>query len=471
LARDAPAAARVVEWIDANRLLPNAFIQGAFYSHASLKQMPAYLGGEISESGWWYYFPLAIVVKTPLALLVLVGVGLFGFVRRGRELGVGNQLFVLIPIVAYLGTAMASGVNIGLRHVLPIYPFLLLIAAAGARELLRLPRRMAVAALALVAIVWTGEFARAYPHPLTFFNQLVGGPPNGYRYLADSNLGWGQGLKGLKSWMARNGVAHVNLAYFGQADPAYYGIDCTYLPGGPSFALDKTSRPRLPGYVAISSTTLSGVYAPPPWRLFYRPFQDLKPAAVIGNSIRVYWVERWPDATGRAAGSAPAGAHRALADALLYGLQWPSQAAVHYREYLRVRAGDTDALVSHGIALIAADEVGEGVASLHRAVESNGDHGLARLMLGKALFGGRDVASAAAHAERAAELLPGDADAHHLLGRVRAARGDFAGAARAFERVVQIQPDHAEAHEYLRRVRNRAGPADRDLARAGYERR
>jgi tetratricopeptide (TPR) repeat protein len=469
LARQAPALASLVGWIDANRLLPNAFTQGLFYTQTSVQQMPAYLAGSYSTEGWWYYFPAAFLVKTPLVLLVLMIAGVIACVRRRATLGAGNLAFLWVPIVVYLTVAMTSGINIGLRHVLPIFPFAILIAAAGALELLRRTRQYAPAAIAALAIAATAELATAYPHPLTFFNQTVGGPSNGYKYLADSNLGWGQGLKPLGDWMSRNAVDHVNLAYFGQADPAYYGINVTHLPGAPTFAADATARPTLPGYVAISATTLTGVYAPPWWRLFYKPFQELEPVAVLGNSLRVYWVERWPEALGPRAGD-DIEAHRSLADALLLGYAWPTRAALHYREYLQHHPDDADALVNYGIALVGADRVEEGLAALRRAVAANGNHGAARLTLGKALFGSRDLAGAAEHAERAVALLPDDADAHHLLGRVRAVQGRLDDAAREFERVLQLQPQHAEAREYLRRIaetmRSRVRPA---VARAAIE--
>jgi 4-amino-4-deoxy-L-arabinose transferase-like glycosyltransferase len=423
LTGQSPALARVVQWIDSHRLLPNAFTQGAFYTQASVTQMPAFLAGEVREGGWWYYFPAAIALKTPLAMLLLLAIGLLTCVRRRAVLGGRNLLFVLVPAGLYLAAAMQSGVNIGLRHVLPIFPFLILIVAVGVAEILRLRRPVVIAALSLAGLAWTAEFARAYPHPLTFFNALAGGPEQGYRYLSDSNLGWGQALKGLKTWMDRNDVSHVNLAYFGQADPAYYDIDCTFLPGSPTFAIDATRRPRLPGYVAISSTTLNGVYSPPWWRLFYEPFQHLEPVAVVGNAIRVYWVDEWPEPPAQSADAAPLDARRSLADALLFGLQWPTQAVRHYDAYLRARPHDTDALVNRGIALVAADRIAEGVRELERAARSDAGHGRAQLMLGKALFGMRDLARARTYAERAVVLLPNDAEAQHLLARIRATGG------------------------------------------------
>jgi tetratricopeptide (TPR) repeat protein len=268
---------------------------------------------------------------------------------------------------------MSSPLNIGLRHILPIFPFLLLIVAAAGRELIASRRRMARVALGAAALFWLVEFGSVYPNTLTFFNQFVGGPRNGFKYLADSNLGWGQGLKSLKRWMNRNGVSHINLAYFGQADPAYHGITCTHLPGAPRFAEQLVAKPRLPGYVAISSTVLSGVYLQPRWRVFYKPFRDLPPVAVVGNSIRVYWVTEWPKAglAGQPSIAEPSDidAHLSLADALLVAMQWYDQAVFHYREYLTYRPGNAGVMTRYAIALSESGSIDEGIQMFRRAVE------------------------------------------------------------------------------------------------------
>jgi tetratricopeptide (TPR) repeat protein len=343
-----------------------------------------------------------------------------------------------VPVVVYVAAAMASGINIGLRHILPVYPFALLVAAAGVKGLLAIKGRWAAVALTIVLVAGVGELARAYPYPLAFFNQLVGGPSNGFRYLADSNLGWGTDLRRLKQWMDRRGVAHINLAYFGQADPDYSG------------------------YVAVSPTILQGVYAPPEWQLFYRPFIALEPAAVIGHSMRVYWVEQWPDAPiardeeadsrWNGAPDIPIEAHRTLADALLLGMRWPEPAVPRYRDYTRHRPGDADALMHFGIALVAAGRVDEAMPVLHDAVEAGPRHGPARLTLAKALFGSRDLAGATTHAEQAARLLPGDADAQDFLGRVLAAQGRFDAARQQFHQALKIDPTHAAAREHAARL-------------------
>jgi hypothetical protein len=444
--------AAVLQWFDTHHLLPNGYTQGFLYSYTSTQRLPAFLYGSYSNEGWWYYFPMAFVLKTPTVLILLVVAGLVIACWQRPDIQRQVVVFILLPVMVFFGIAMWTGINIGLRHILPVYPFLILLAALGARELKRISRVPRTAVIAAAAMLWASEYATAYPYALTFFNFPAGGPEGGYRHLADSNLGWGQGLKPLKSWMDQNRVTHVNLAYFGQADPMYYGIDCTHLPGAPSFATQSIARPRLPGYVAISATTLTGVYAPAPWRLFYTAFRDLPPVAVIGNSIRVYWIERWPEIVGHHGSDVSLDAERSLGDALLFGFEWPEHALLHYQRYLAGRPGDANVLVNYGRALVATNRVVDGVAALRRAVDADGNHGLARVTLGKVLLANRDLRGAAEHAERAAALMPHSADAHLLIGRVHAIQGRVEDAARDFARVLEIDPKQADAREYLQRL-------------------
>jgi hypothetical protein len=208
--------------------------------------------------------------------------------RRGRFLR--EDLFALLPIVGFLVPAMTAKLNIGLRHILPIYPFVLLVAGKTVAELWGEKKRSFHLVLAGLCAFAAVEFASVCPHYLAFFNRFVGGPRNGNEYLVDSSLDWGQDLKGLKRWMDENQIEHINLSYFGTADPTYYKIDCTHLLGAPFYAQAKL--PELPGYVAVSATNLRGVYFDDRWRDYYQPLLEMKPAAVIGYSIYVYRVER-----------------------------------------------------------------------------------------------------------------------------------------------------------------------------------
>ena len=218
--RAVPTIAALVGWVDTYQLLPNAFSEGFLHGQGLVQGRPSFLAGSYSNFGWWYYFPIAFLIKTPLALLALFFVGLVSSVRRGRILSLDGEAFLVVPIVLFLGVAMTSTLNIGLRHILPIYPFVIVLAVVAARALADGKAKHGPAICAVLLAAGVLEFASVYPNNLAFFNRAVGGPSNGFRYLADSNIDWGQDLKPLKGWMDRNQVAHINLAYFGVADPA-----------------------------------------------------------------------------------------------------------------------------------------------------------------------------------------------------------------------------------------------------------
>jgi tetratricopeptide (TPR) repeat protein len=360
--------------------------------------------------------------------------------------------FVAIPIAVYLGFAMESRINIGLRHILPVYPFVLMAAAAAAKQLLVWRPLVGRSVLAVSVAVWLAGFAAVYPHTLTFFNVFAGGPGGGLAYLSDSNLDWGQDLKPLKSWMEQKKLAHINLAYFGTASPDYYGIRCTHLPGAPFFAEASIAKPVLPGYVAISSTILSGVYLTPDWRLFYRGFLSKQPVATIGNSIRVYWVESWPDAGAGVVLDEASKTHAALADRLLFNLRWPDLAAVHYQRSLDLLPADTVTRSRLGLALFESGETVRAIDTLHLAVRANPADGEVRSLLASALLRDRQVAEAEEHAREAVTLRADDPVAHDVLGVVLAVTGRTEPAKLSFKRALELAPDFEDARFHLERL-------------------
>ncbi|HUJ11006.1 MAG TPA: glycosyltransferase family 39 protein [Verrucomicrobiae bacterium] len=291
-----PRLTGLMQWIDTHHLLPNACARGLASIAVNAEQRPAYLLGETSNRGWWYYFPLAFIIKTPIALLVMASIGLILSFAHWKQKW-PDIIFIVAPPAVYFVTAMAGHLNIGLRHILPVYPFALLLAGWTISALL--PgisvgtrtswRSVALAGLCCMQLV---EFAAVYPHCLAFFNFSIGGPRHGAEYLVDSNLDWGQDLKSLKQWMTEHQVHHINLCYFGVAAPSYYGIDYTPLPGSPYYDPKTVAKPELPGYVAVSATNLRGAYLSEFIKSLYAPLQNRKPAAVLGYSIYVYWVER-----------------------------------------------------------------------------------------------------------------------------------------------------------------------------------
>ncbi|MFQ5806555.1 MAG: glycosyltransferase family 39 protein [Phycisphaerae bacterium] len=186
-------------------LLPILFVEalqrkllhaGGTVSHLQV----AYLMGQHSSDGWWYYFPFAILVKTPLPTLALLGLGIVR--KQTRE----SLLFVLLPVVVFLGVAMAASLNIGLRHVLTIYPFLFMLAGKGAESLWR--RSWRGGALIVLGAGYLGQAAMIAPHHLSYFNLLAGGPRNGHKLLIGSNYDAGQNDHFLRRYIEERGIAY-----------------------------------------------------------------------------------------------------------------------------------------------------------------------------------------------------------------------------------------------------------------------
>jgi hypothetical protein len=454
LAQTVPTVARMTGWMDRHHLLPNMFTEGFLvFAQSMTPQTDMFLAGDYSRSGWWYYFPVAFLIKTPLGFLVLLAVGIAACLWRRRELGRLDEAFLFVPIAVYLATAINNPFQVGIRHLLPIYPFLLVITAVGVRSLVQTVLGRLI--LAAPVAIWVLTLANVYPHTLTFFNRLVGGPRHGSEYLADSNVDWGQGLKALKSWMIRRDVPRVELAYFGSADPRYYGIDYAGLPAAtPGFQLpdapEHWSRPTLPGYVAISATVLTGVYLDPQWRLFYSGLRHRTPTDVIGNSIFVYWLDRWPDADYGAYPDLESGnADRLLGNELLK-VGWFRRAIVHYQRALTHQPGQPAVLQSLGAALLANGDAAAAIPPLERAVALNPESGLAQLLLATALFDVRaHPDQVIAHARPAVTLMPANMDALLLLARALGVRGDLAEGSALITRALGLDPQNVEAAELM----------------------
>ena len=248
---------------------------------------PAFFLGQISYQGWWSYFVFAFLVKTPIGTLLLISAA-FLLCRFGKPLGRREGLFLLLPVVVFFLAMTQSKVNIGLRHVLPVYPLLFVLAARLAT--LEPHRRwfkylLIGAPLALTAI----SSLRIVPHQIAYFNEIVGGPDKGYRYLSDSNLDWGQDLKGVKAYMEKEKLPIIYLSYFGTAPPSYYNIRYQYVPGSwplrwppPSDRVPDTARKIL----AISVRNLQD--ASIPHIPLFGWLRLRQPIAKIGYSIFVY---------------------------------------------------------------------------------------------------------------------------------------------------------------------------------------
>jgi hypothetical protein len=252
-----------------------------------------YFLGEYSKDGWLLYFPVAFLVKTPIGSIVLIAASLLLF-RAGKRLALRDGLFLLVPVFVFLAVVIRGRINIGVRYLIPIYPFLFLLASRLAT--VTLTRRWLVPVLLGIALLGNAvSVLRIAPHDLAYFNELAGGPENGRHLLADSNLDWGQDLKGLKEYIDRENIPIIYLSYYGTALPEGYGIRYQEIPGGSP--VDWTERHKDsvpedgPQYLAVSVTNLQGVYWDPDEHGKRAPFEEFdsrKPDAIIGHSIYVY---------------------------------------------------------------------------------------------------------------------------------------------------------------------------------------
>lgn len=283
---------QTLEWMGQNWRLPaHPFLIGINQvANFSKDGHAQYLLGQYSRYGWWYYFPVTFVVKTPSAVLLLLaacaGLGAWWLARRGKtdpKVSPAAWATLILPVVVYFGLSMLSTIDLGVRYLLPIYPFLfILIAAVLFHPRLdahgKARRVIVVVAIALQLF----ESVPIYPHYLAFFNTFAGGPDNGPRYLLDSNIDWGQDLKELKRYLeARGWKRPVCFSYFGTADFVYYGLRIAYLPE----TKDLARRQAVDCIAAISVTQLYEVYTP---RGVYAWLRELKPVAKVGYSIYLY---------------------------------------------------------------------------------------------------------------------------------------------------------------------------------------
>ena len=278
--------------------LPEAFAYGVALTRFNSRARPGFLRGQHELFGFPSFFLWVFLFKTPLGALTLMGIGIPLFLRSQRTEGF---CFVLLPALVFFWIALTSGLNLGQRHILPIYPFLFVAAGAlGPRwERLRGRQRTAAGAVALL-LASCGAFLVFAPplkpvvvvaHHLSFMNELGGGPLRGYENLADSNFDWGQDLKALARWLEEHGVRKpINLCYFGTGDPRYYGIRHRNLFAGYVFEADR-GFDALPGLLALSASNLEGVIYVAQTRAQWAEFLTSRHAELVGRagySILIY---------------------------------------------------------------------------------------------------------------------------------------------------------------------------------------
>ncbi len=265
-------AGNMVRYARDHRLLPESYLRGLANYVYFTSGRSAFMDGKWTESAWATFFPYTALVKTPLSLFVLWGCAAAGW--RWRRTA---PWWVLLGV--YWAAAITSEINIGHRHLMPVYPpmFILIGAAMRGRRGVRV-----VVGLALVMLI--AESLWIWPHYLSYFNVIAGGPTQAHKRLVDSSLDWGQDLPALSEHLQRHPPQPdeaVYFAYFGTADPQAHGIDAEPLRGYYTFHPRSDPPRRLrPGIYCVSATMLQSVYQRyrGPW---CKPYEQLYQAAFL----------------------------------------------------------------------------------------------------------------------------------------------------------------------------------------------
>ncbi len=289
--------------IDLLRPLAQYLLGLAMVFHRGVSGNTTYFLGEVSTSGWKTYFPIVYLLKETIVFHALSAMALIlalfsaikavskGFFPGLKTLVVSRfrEIAMLIFIAFYWFISISGNLNIGVRHLLPVFPFTIVLIAIAIAGLLKPPfLKLKTAFLAALICFQAFSVLRVFPSFLAYFNEFVGGPDQGYKYVVDSNLDWGQDLKRLNQWLEENKIDKVYLDYFGGSDAIFYLGDkymlwhSAYDPVG----LSESS------YLAISATFLQnetgevikGSFGHYRWLIS----GQYQPVAKIGYSIFVY---------------------------------------------------------------------------------------------------------------------------------------------------------------------------------------
>ncbi len=276
----------------ASYLVPTYYLFGVYnielhnhFGHATS------LLGQYNDRGWWYYFPVAFALKTtiPFLLLAIAGLGwsVWRFVKRDWRF-----LWVVLPVGVYLAISLTSHINIGIRHFLPVYPFLFIAGGALLGQVLQARRAVGIAVL-IILFGWMGfEAIRTFPNYTPYMNQLASSHPHWY-YLSDSNVEWGDDVNALADYLKARGETKVTAALSaGWSTLGRYGVDYLDMVSLPP---DKTPETR---YVAIGASFLNGSLIPGDENVIGRRYfertnlfaryRNRKPEAVFGGSIYLF---------------------------------------------------------------------------------------------------------------------------------------------------------------------------------------
>ena len=280
------AIGHVASW----RLLPESYLMGMTDIHYAAQQYAIFLLGHDYAHGVWWYFPVALSIKTTLGLIGLVM--LAGIALISKRLTQRRELaYLVVPGAIYLTAAILSGMNIGTRHVLFLYPLAALLAAAGLVALTKYSRRWRWIGGGLVVFHILSAMA-IFPAEMAYANEAWGGTANTHKYLSDSSVDWAQQLPHVKQWVDAHPGEECWFAYSAYPDlrPQAYGIPCHPLPtahtGGEILPVDVPET--IHGNLLLSADDLEACDWPSDQLNVFERFRWMPMAEQIDHSVFVY---------------------------------------------------------------------------------------------------------------------------------------------------------------------------------------
>jgi 4-amino-4-deoxy-L-arabinose transferase-like glycosyltransferase len=347
-------------------LLPQSELMGLTDVKIMAQDYPTFILGHVYAHAVWWYFPVAVLIKTTLGLLALLALTLFALATRRLRFG-REVAYLVLPAVFYFLVAMAAGMDIGARHVLPLYAMAAVLCGGAIMALARRNGRWIPAWTILCVMLVVAHVASAlsvFPNYMAYANRAWGGPANVHNLLSDANVDWAQQLYQVKAWQDAHPSQSCWFAYFAnpEVDPAVYGIHCKMLPTADTGWLGGSAivPPVIRGPVFISAGDLSGCEMPSSQFNPYRSFQHIKPVASIDYGVFVY--------QGTFAVPQAAALSRAQHVGQLLQQNHPNQALALAREAVQIDPSDLQAQSALADATLATHHTNEARTALQAAI-------------------------------------------------------------------------------------------------------
>jgi hypothetical protein len=285
-----PHEVRLLQTVARFHLLPESYIYGLADVRIMSDFYTSFLLGKVYPHGVWFYFPVAFAIKSSLSFLLFLLITIWAIASR-RLTAWREIIFLTIPPIFHLAVAMSAGMNIGVRHILPMYLFLSVLIGGAFWRLIQRNRSWAYVVVALL-IFQAFSTSRAFPAYIAYANELWGGPAHVHELLSDSNSDWGQQLNDVRRYLDHHNIKDCWFIYFaeGVVDARYYGIPCRQLPTMDSLWMEEPldAPPAIDGTVLVSAGDLSGFeFGAGPLNP-YEQFKSLPPTAVIDYGVFVY---------------------------------------------------------------------------------------------------------------------------------------------------------------------------------------